>query len=254
MGLISERGNRVIWDHEDRLEAFATTGSGDRFDAILERTVRGEDATAACTTVGRMMAREGADLGEALDELRTTVGRAAGRPPTFAEMRALSVAWAEESLSYVHQLSCEDPLTGMAAPAHLRARLNEVYRDAAVAGTDASRTHGLVVLAVPAPPDDDPFGHALWWLRIGEAVRHHFPGEETISSAGSRQLVVLTRRDAELGLRLARLRTDLRRVAPIIGGRLWIEGLPPDVDAAGRVLDELLRRGSGPAADVGPSR
>ena len=253
MGLISERGRRTaVWGYDGRFEEHASTGTGDRFEAIRERAVRGEDTTAACSTVGRMMAREGADLGEALDGLRSTAGQAAGRPPTYAEMKALSVAWAEESLSYVHQLSCEDPLTGMAAPAHLRARLNEVYREAAVNGEDASRTHGLVVLAVPASPDDDPFGNALWWLRIGEAVRDHFPGEETISSAGSRLLVVLTRRDAGLGPRLARLRADLRRVAPIVGGRLWIEGLPSDVDAAGRVLDELLRRGTG-SADA-PSR
>ena len=244
MGLISERGTRTaVLEHGDHRAERASSGTGDRFDAIRERAIRGEDTTVACTTVGRELAREGADLGEALDGLRSAVVQATGRPPAFEEMRALALAWSEESLSYVHQLSCEDPMTGMAAPAHLRARLNEVYRHARVTGTDAARTHALVVLAVPAAPDDDPFSHALWWLRIGETVRDHFRGEETISSAGNRLLAVLVRRDADLGHRIAALRADLRRVAPVLGGRLWIEGLPSDVDAAGRVLDELMRRG-----------
>ena len=49
-----------------------------------------------------------------------------GDEPDFDATEALSVAWSEETLGYLHQVSCEDPLTGLATLAHLRARLAEL--------------------------------------------------------------------------------------------------------------------------------
>ena len=80
------------------------------------------------------LARDGADLGEALDGLRATYARVQGGEPDFRALRALCIAWSEETLGYLHQLSCEDPLTGLASLAHLRARLSEVYRGAEQGG------------------------------------------------------------------------------------------------------------------------
>src|SRR3546814_12395233 len=62
--------------------------------------------------------------------------------PAFADVRALSMAWSESTLAYLHQLSCEDPLTGLASLAHIRSRLSELYRGARA----ADETHALVVL------------------------------------------------------------------------------------------------------------
>ena len=52
-----------------------------RFEAVGEHLAAGRDASNACAMVGRDMARDGADLGEALDgltdHLRTCFGRGA---------------------------------------------------------------------------------------------------------------------------------------------------------------------------------
>ena len=40
------------------------------------------------------------------------------------------MAWSDATLEYLHDLSCEDPLTGLASLAHVRTRLDEIYREA----------------------------------------------------------------------------------------------------------------------------
>ncbi len=151
-----------------------------RFEAVGEHLAAGRDASNACAMVGRDMARDGADLGEALDGLRTTYARVLGGEPDFRAVRALGVAWSEETLGYLHQLSCEDPLTGLASLAHLRARLSEVYRIAEQGGTSTTTSHALVILDLPllARPSvwEDAFestlrlarpvrgsSHEIWW-------------------------------------------------------------------------------------------
>jgi hypothetical protein len=106
-----------------------------RFEAVGEHLVAGRDASVACAMVGHEMARDGADLGEALDGLATTYARVLGGEPDFRAVRALCVAWSEETLGYLSQLSCENPLTGLASLAHLRARLTEGYRTAEQGGS-----------------------------------------------------------------------------------------------------------------------
>ena len=85
-----------------------------RFEAVGEALVTGSRTHAACAVVGRELARDGIDLGEALDGLRSTFARVLGREPDFGSTQALSVAWSDETLGYLHQVSCEDPLTGLA--------------------------------------------------------------------------------------------------------------------------------------------
>jgi len=212
-----------------------------RLAAVAEAAVRGEEAVVACSVVGRQMAREGADLGEALDELRSTTEQAAGREPTFAEVRALGLAWAEETTAYVHQLSCEDPLSGLASPAHLRARLAEVYRGALVDGADPSDGFGIAVVEVPTKAEG-PFEVALWMVRVVDVIRMTFPGEESVAQLGAGRLGILVPRDQHLGVRLAGLRLDLQELAGAHGVTVWLEGLPAGVEGAARVLDDLIRR------------
>src|SRR3954453_18143665 len=120
-----------------------------RFEAVGERIAAGHDASSACAEVGRETARDGADLGEALDGLRATYARVQGGEPDYRALRALCVAWSEEPLGYLHQLSCEDPLTGLASLAHVRARLSEVYRGAVHGGRSTNASHALVVVDLP---------------------------------------------------------------------------------------------------------
>src|SRR5690242_14160033 len=72
-----------------------------RFEAVGEALASGKDALAACAVVGRDVARDGADLGEALDGLRATFHLLGGGVPDFAATRELAVAWSEATLEYL---------------------------------------------------------------------------------------------------------------------------------------------------------
>lgn len=228
-----------------------------RFEAVSEHLEGSRAADAACAEVGRQLARDSADLGEALDGLRSTYAHVLGVEPGFAALRAMCVAWGEETLGQVRQVSCEDPLTGLATQGHLLSRIEEIYRGAEQHDASASKSHALVVVgqAASAPrasPADSggnsggnsggPFGHALGLALQGSTIRSVFPGEESIGRVGHDRLVAVVRRDEVLARRVALLRQLLGRPAPDTGGvRVWIEGLPGGFAAAVQLLDELSR-------------
>lgn len=217
-----------------------------RFEAVGEHLAAGFDASAACAMVGREMARDGADLGEALDGLRATYVRVLGGEPDFRAVRALGVAWSEETLGYLHQLSCENPLTGLASLPHLRARLSEVYRGAEHGETSPSTSHALVVLDLPVfarrSAWGDAFESTMRLVRLAERARMAFPGGETICQASPTRVVVLARRGDLLAPRVGLLRDLVEDLAQETGrARVWIEGLPPYNHGAGLLLDEIAR-------------
>lgn len=220
-----------------------------RFDAVGEALAAGSRVNAACAVVGRELARDGVDLSEALDGLRSTYALVTGRQPDFASTEALSVAWSDETLGYLHQISCENPLTGLATLAHLRARLAELQRAAELSGTPAGTRHALVVLDLPADVPDaepdrgtDPFGQALLMARIADRARLVFAGEESIGEATPSRLLVLAPRTEDLGLRVVVLRDLITDTASLGGAvRVWIEGLPSSHAAMAALLDELAR-------------
>lgn len=220
-----------------------------RFDAVGEALAAGSRVNAACAVVGRELARDGVDLSEALDGLRSTFALVTGRQPDFASTEALSVAWSDETLGYLHQISCENPLTGLATLAHLRARLAELQRAAELSGTPAGTRHALVVLDLPADVPDaepdrgtDPFGQALLMARIADRARLVFAGEESIGEATPSRLLVLAPRTEDLGLRVVVLRDLITDTASLGGAvRVWIEGLPSSHAAMAALLDELAR-------------
>ena len=86
----------------------------------------------ACATAGRELAGDGLPLDAALDALRTTTRAATRRDPAYDAVRALGAGWSEATLGYLQEITCEDPLTGLASLPHLRSRLAELYRDQAV--------------------------------------------------------------------------------------------------------------------------
>jgi GGDEF domain-containing protein len=167
-----------------------------------------------------------------------------GAVPEFAATEALSVAWSEATLEFLHELSCEDPLTGLASFSHLRTRVAELYREAECSGVSITATHALVVVDVVGAPAEGagaPFTRALRLAAVAEALRALFGGEETIARAGPDRILVLVRRAVELGetLEIARdLFSDLD--LPDLP-RTWIEGLPARSDLGVRVLSELAR-------------
>ena len=211
------------------------------FEAVGEALVSDADPTAACAEVGRAVARDGASLGEALDGLRATYKRVLGREPAFGATEALCIAWSEQTLEYLHQLSCEDPLTGLASLAHVRTRLNEIYREADRDGVDVRTAHALVVVEAHGSCEDH-FSSALMLAQVADALGCVFSGGETIGRVGSGRAVAVVHRRPGLGASVMVLRdylTDLKIEATDV--RVWIEGLPAAPESAARLLDELAR-------------
>ena len=218
------------------------SGLPHRFEAVGEALTSGSDGLEACTVLGEELARDGASLQEALDGLRETAGRAGGRDPSYDMVAAMVLAWGETTLGYLHQLSCDDPLTGLSSQAHLRSRLAELHR----LGGDALRAHALVVCSVPVgddPSDDvgDHFTRAMRLARAGESARTVFARDETVARLGHRRVAVLTRRDTMLGRRVVVLCTVRGGDDPSGGVRVWIEGLPTSDEVTGMLLDDLAR-------------
>jgi len=217
----------------------------DRYEAVAEALVAGRSATDACEVVGRLLGSQGVSLEETLADLRTTYEVVLDTEPAFTDACAVSLGWSEATLSYLHQLSCADPLTGLASMAHLRARLTELYREDA-RGPALRDLYALVVVEAAAPRltglADEVFGVDLRMSRIGESARSVFSGGETICRIGPRRIVVLASRNESLGRRTALLRKLLEVGERAHGGlRIWSESLPLAPEQASSLLDELSR-------------
>jgi hypothetical protein len=205
-----------------------------RFTAAGEALAAGDDRLLeTCWVVGRDLADVGTSLGESIEGLRLTTRLVRDRDPSFEELRALSVAWSEATLAYLHGLSCADPLTGLASMAHLRERLAELYRDAQL---DA-RAHALVVAEVRRDAELDQLATARRLTLVGHAARTVFQGPEAIGKVGTARVVVVAERDDVLGQRVSLL----RRMTEDRADRVWIEGLPDSDASAVHLLDELAR-------------
>lgn len=199
----------------------------------------------ACSVAGEELARDGASVEETLAGLRATWRTATGGDPTYDVVSAVLTAWSETTLGYLHQLSCEDPLTGLSSQAHLRSRLSEVYRLGGAGVTGGVDDYALVVFAMPSgDPSDEPGDHftrAMRLARAGELARTAFARDETVARLGLHRVGILTRRDEHLGRRVQVLRTLLAGAEPDTVVRVWIEGLPGSDANAGMMLDELAR-------------
>lgn len=197
-------------------------------------------ALAACDAVGRDLARDGVALDEALDGLHRVTLAVTGREPTYGLVRALAAGWSDETLGYLRQLSCEDPLTGLATVAHLRSRLSELYRDQALTGRQVQDSHVLVVLETPAGGrDGEVFGTALRTARLAETARTVFPGGHTMGRVGPERVALLAHRDGRLGRRVGVLRNLLSSLGP--QARTWLQALPLDDDGVPGLLADLAR-------------
>jgi hypothetical protein len=219
-----------------------------RFEAIGEALASGSSSTEACAVVGRDLARDGASLHDGLESLRTTYRAVAGVDPSYDDVLALSQGWSESTLGFLHQISCADPMTGLATLHHLRTRLSDLYRVQHPSGARVRHSHALVVADLPSDPmglDLDRVDTLTWSLRmarLGEAARTVFPGADTIAGVATRRVLVLTERDDRLGQRGSLLRRMVDTLE--VDGRhtrVWIEGLPPTDAGAVSLLDELAR-------------
>ncbi len=222
-----------------------------RFEAVAEALASGSGSVAACRVVGQELARDGASLEEALDALRETSRTVCGIDPAYDDISALLVAWSEATLAYLHQISCEEPMTGLASPAHVRSRLAELFRGQLreAAHTHLGDRYCLVVLDLPhdrhgmtPAPKGQSITRSLRMARLGEAARTVFSGAETIGRISPNRVVVIAERDERLSKRVRLLRRLVEGVE--LDGhssRIWIEGLPGTDAGATMLLDELAR-------------
>jgi hypothetical protein len=213
------------------------------FDAVGEALVSGGNPIPACAEVGRALAQDGASLGEALSGLSATYGALGKGSPPFAAAEALSVAWSELTLEFLHEVTCEDPLTGLSSVPHLRTRLAEVYREAERRGSSVRHTHALLVTELSpsrsVQPEPPAFARALRLAGVADVLRSAFSGEETIARGGQNRVIALVPRSTGLGRSVALTRELLYDLEPDCGARIWVEGLPGRDDLALHLLGEL---------------
>lgn len=202
------------------------------FEAVGEALASERGVAQACAAVGHGQADDGRPLVEVLAGLRQTSLAVTGRDPSYDAVTSLAGAWSEATLGYLHQLSCEDPLSGLATPAHLRTRLAELFR---LGGDTVASTRGLVVLELPRP-GTGTLDTTLRVTRAANLARTVWPGEETLARVAALRVVVLARRDDTLGRRVRLLRS-------LVGAdvRLWVEAVPRTEANAAALLDELAR-------------
>jgi hypothetical protein len=196
--------------------------------------------------IGRRGARDGEPIDDLLARLASTYEAAGGilAEPPFEVVRALTGAWADASLRYLHAVSCEDPLTGLASLAHVRTRILEIYREAARTGIPAPPNFALLVVELKWSGDEaSPFDRLLRLVDIAEIIRTVYDGEETVGQLSGNRAVALVRRDARIGDSISGLLGLLQewQEQTTIGTRLWIEGLPASTDSVEVLLDELAR-------------
>lgn len=234
----------------DRLDSLRG-GLPPRFEAVAEALLTGAGTAESCAVAGTQMAKDGASLDETLEALGETYRLVRETEPEYDSVRAVARAWSDATLAYLHQLACEDPMTGLASLAHVRTRLSELYRGELRGPGRVRDTHALVVAELPVDRHEEPAGEfrakhvltrAMRLSDLAEAARTVFSGSETIGRLGPDRVVVVVERDDRLGQRVALLRRMARTLQD--GGqnaRVWIEGLPSTDSVAALLLDELAR-------------
>src|SRR4051794_41694284 len=84
------------------------------YEAVGEALADGRSATDACEVVGRLLGSQGISLEDTLADLRTTYDLVLCAEPPFTHACAPALDCTDPTLGYLHQLSCADPLTGLA--------------------------------------------------------------------------------------------------------------------------------------------
>lgn len=216
------------------------------FEPLFDALEDGAPLLGVVEELGRSAAAEGTALDDALANLALTyqaVGEIVDEPP-FEVVRALAGAWADSSMRFLHSISCEDPLTGLASLAHVRTRMSEVYRESGRQGVVPTSTHALLVVQLHWPDTvTTTFDRLLRLIDVAEILRSVYTGDEVIGQVTGSRAVALVRRDESIGNSVSSLLCLLQDWEQRTGvvTRLWIEGLPASQLAGEALLDELAR-------------
>jgi hypothetical protein len=226
------------WQQQSMLSGW--TGDDDwrvaAVDTVAIAACRGAGLPAACAALGRERARGGIGIGEAVTDLGALCYVLDGSDPPLDLIRPLAEGWAEAGLARMSDATCEDPLTGLATLAFLRTRLGEIYREARHIGSCVADTHRILVTELANRLD--PWDRLSAIILISNDLRAAFPGEETLSLAGSSRAIALVRAVPELAFRATGLRRSLSEAH---GARLRLLKPPAQYGEALRLLDGLAR-------------
>lgn len=220
----------------DPMSAQAASAAG--LLEALSQTV--EDPAVAAHEVGASAAQLGDPLDDVLAVVESAYLQARATDPEYRVVRAAITGWSAQMALYSWEISCEDPLTTLATPAHLRSRIEDAYRVAASRRHAPEVEYALVVLQQTPVPRPLALETAMDGLRMARILRGVFDADETIAPLAPHRFGVLvhrSRQDRVADLR-ARCVAD-GTVAPV--ERIWTESLPPRLDDVAWLLSELGR-------------
>jgi hypothetical protein len=216
------------------------------FEPLFDALEDGGPLLGVVEEIGRAASAEGVALDDVLANVAVTYqvsGDIVAEPP-FEIVRAVAGAWADSSLRFLHSVSCEDPLTGLASLAHMRTRMSEVYRETDRRGIVPTSSHALLVVQLHWPDTaTTTFDRLLRLIDVAELLRSVYAGDEVVGQLTASRAAVLVRRDSTIGQSVSSLLGLLQEWEERTGvvTRLWIEGLPATQLAGEAMLDELAR-------------
>jgi hypothetical protein len=228
-------------------------------DEVCHAVLDGTELVPALRHLGRARAEAGAGLGETLCDLAalhavvngpgSTDGIVSPDPDATPArlIRVTALAWADVVLDQLAHAEVSDGLTGLSSPAYLRARLREVYREAAAQGVPVSDKYVLVLLS-PDVSRTSGWSRLAAMVLLADSLRAVYNGGQTLAVIGPATLAVLAERDGRCAARLAELRWSAAarlsldpQLAAIGPPPVWLEQLPATHEAACRLLVELAR-------------
>ena len=228
-------------------------------DVVCHAVLDGIELAPVLRQLGRARAEAGAGLGETLCDLAALHAVVSGpgssdgivSPDPDATparlIRVTALAWADVVLEQLAHTEVSDSLTGLSSPAYLRARLREVYREAAAQDVPVSDKYVLVLLS-PDVSRTSGWSRLAAMVLLADALRAVYDGGQTLAAIGPATLAVLAERDGRCATRLAELRWSAAarlsvdpQLAEIGPPPVWLEQLPATHEAACRLLVELAR-------------
>lgn len=156
--------------------------------------------------------------------------------PSYEVLKAVSLAWSDVAAAQAMGSGCVDPLTDMASAAHLRDRLEGLYRRGARDSVSVSTSHRLLVIETRHPYENQ-LDSALAAVDISNALRSVFVRDEIVAALTPRRFVVLAESARVTDDTLAVVAVLMRRVAGIPAPLVRAENLPP---AAAELTDFLV--------------
>lgn len=181
-------------------------------DAVCEALTRpggGFRLTGACRRFGEERAGDLMSLEETRDDLGV-LARLQEPHRMAAMLDAVTVGWVEAQTARWGATEVVEPMDGFNSLMYLRARLDEVYAEAAMTGDDVDVRWGVVVLETRVPRNG--MARHLVHETLHEALRFAFPGGESrVTLRPGRIGALVGRAEPRLSESLAVLRSELAR-------------------------------------------